>query len=80
MFSVVDEMLTRFNQLETRQNEAHREEALRAEDLAEDRIRIWVDGTRQKYETMLTEQERVYEARISALEMVSGRGRGRWLR
>lgn len=68
---VVDEMMANFDELEQHQRDSSHEQQLRAEDLAEDRIRIWVKATRMECKNALKEQAAVYEARIRALQVVS---------
>jgi hypothetical protein len=38
------------------------------EDLAEERIRIWVDGTKRRYEEQIDKLKSTYDTRIAALE------------
>ncbi len=49
-------------------SETYRENVAKLEDLAEERIRIWVDGTKRRYQEQIDKMKSSYDARIATLE------------
>uniref|UniRef100_A0A914X5Z8 Kinesin motor domain-containing protein n=1 Tax=Plectus sambesii TaxID=2011161 RepID=A0A914X5Z8_9BILA len=65
---IVEELTRRFDQIEQIQGQQYQVDLDRAEDLAEERIRIWVDGTKKRYEQQIEQIERAYQERIAELD------------